>query len=156
MMATSIVRLDRDHAEAAAHLTALHAAVGRLAHEPTPGALDATGEALAYFETAFCDHMAMEDRGVLPTLEAAMGAWCALPAWMRREHGEIRSMIRRVRNTLDRADGDRDRARALADEVGRLDALLTIHVHREDHLLFPIAKLVLDPEQWTAIDRAIA
>jgi len=101
--------------------------------------------------------MAQEDRAVLPTLDAALGAWCLLPDWMRREHADIRAKIVAVRKALQKAaTGDPDLVRTLADEVARLDALLTIHLTREDQWLYPIAKLVLSKEQWSVIDRGIA
>jgi hemerythrin-like domain-containing protein len=157
MNTTGLALLDQDHAEAGQRRAALHAAVSRLQREPDQGAMDATAEALAYFETKFVEHMGREDRGILPVLEAAVGGWCLLPGWMRREHTEIRSKIRDVRAALSKAGPrDPDRVRDLAGEVARLDALLTIHFHREDQWLYPIAKLVLRPEQWTAINQAVA
>lgn len=157
MIASGIVRLDHDHAEAGEKIKTLHAAVGRLTREQVPGALDATREALAYFEKNFIEHMSREDVAVLPVLDLALGAWCQLPAWMRREHGEIRAKIREVRQALERVSkDDPERLRALADQVERLDVLLTIHFQREDQLLYPIAKLALRPEQWSVIEQAIA
>jgi len=157
MIASGIARLDHDHAEAGERIKTLHAAVGRLTREQVPGALQATREALAYFETNFVEHMSREDAAVLPVIDLAVGAWCQLPAWMRREHGEIRAKIREVRQALDRVTrNEPELLRALSDQVERLDVLLTIHFQREDQLLYPIAKLVLRPEQWSVIEQAIA
>src|SRR5678809_1491705 len=112
MIGSGIARLDQDHADTGNRLRTLHAAVGRLQHDQGKGAIAATGEALAYFETTFVDHMAKEDRAVLPTLDAALGAWCLLPDWMRREHGDIRAKVVAVRQALNKAaSGDPDQVR---------------------------------------------
>lgn len=157
MSASGLDHLSREHGEAGRQIKAMLAAAGRLRREPDAGALVATGEALAYFERDFVQHMAREDRGMLPTLEAVFGEWCALPEWMRREHVEIRAKLRDVRRAYDRAGRmGVDRMEPLVSEVERLAALLTIHFHREDAWLYPIARQVLSAEQWAVIERAAA
>jgi len=157
MSTSGLDQLSREHGEAGRRIRAMLAAAGRLRREPDAGALTATGEALAYFERDFVEHMAREDRGMLPTLDAVFGEWCALPAWMRREHVEIRAKLRDVRKAFDRAGGvEADRLEPLVSEVERLAALLTIHFHREDAWLYPIARQVLSAEQWAVIEKAAA
>lgn len=121
------------------------------------GCPSCVGKALEFLEGEFTRHMAREDRALLPILETVMGQWCALPAWMWREHEDLRAGIRRVKDAAVAAGKEAGAGLPrLREEVDRLHALLTIHLHREDGWLLPVAKVVLNDQQWRMVEAALA
>ncbi len=148
--------LTDEHRDALAHAAALHAAVETYIEDPgTENAAD-VWRLLAWFEGPFSRHMAREDAALIPVLDAAMGQWCALPAWMRRDHADLRAAIRAVADALRAGQVHPESgAGAVRREADRLRSLLAIHMHREDEWLMPVARAVLSQQQWDEVARQL-
>ncbi len=161
-MTTSTVVPDRvfdltnDHQDALAHGTAFFDAAAAFAESPTPERVEDLGRTIGWFEGSFIRHMAREDAAVIPVLETVVGQWCALPAWMRRDHDDLRAAIRDARAAVRTARRDPGAAAPdLRRQADRLRSLLAIHFHREDQWLMPVARAMLTQEQWDEIDRQL-
>jgi regulator of cell morphogenesis and NO signaling len=116
-------------------------------------------------------HARREDDALFPALERALSE-ASLTGEMRREHRDIHAEADRFRATLRQlnevehpaivAGGARLGALAEAGEPEALRGtgaalirLLDEHFQKEEEILFPMAREVLDPSQLEAVSRAM-
>jgi hemerythrin-like domain-containing protein len=106
--------------------------------------------------TAFLDgevraHFTLEEEALFPIMARHLGTGQGPLAVMDAEHAAFRDLLRALQDAL--ADGDTPGQRAAAAEI--ID-LLRGHIHKEDHVLFPMATHVLSAEEQQEVDRRAA
>jgi len=166
----------REHVEIMREIEALRGALralegrGESAVAEALPALDAVGHMMA---TRLHLHARLEDEAFFPAVESALGAAGGPTAVMREEHREIHAEAERFRATLRElhevehplivAGGERLRGlragEASAEELRTTGAeivrLLDAHFAKEEGILFPMARQILDPASLSAVARAM-
>lgn len=151
-----VFHLGDEHRDALARCSALGDAIASFDAAPSRERAADARKLIEWFEGAFSRHMAKEDAALIPVLETAMGQWCSLPAWMKRDHDDLRAAIRAAAAALRAAERAPDGGTAdVRREADRLRSLLMIHLHREDEWLMPVARAVLSQAQWDEIARQL-
>jgi len=115
-------------------------------------AVDDTIEFLRQF--ADLQHWHKEEEFLFPALEGAGLPRDGGPVGaMLQEHEQARKLIAALRTAAPRAGADaRSRAR-FAEAARAYVALLTGHIEKENHLLFPMADQALGAEERRRVDR---
>lgn len=134
-----------------------------------PGALPVLRATVRMIDAELLSHARREDDVLFPALERELGEDFGPTAVMRDEHRAIHEQAERFRSTLRRlnevehpaivAAGERLRAlaaaggdaAALAATARALIALLDEHFAKEEQVLFPMAREVLDAGALAAI-----
>lgn len=166
----------REHREIMRDIEALRGAVraleagGESAVAEARPALEAVGRMMG---TRLLLHARLEDDALFPAMESALGTHGGPTEVMRAEHREIHAEAERFRATLRElhdlehpsivaggerlrvltsAGGSAEELRATGAEIIRL---LDAHFGKEEAILFPMAREVLDEEEMASVARAM-
>ena len=109
------------------------------------------GPFAAFLTGEVCAHFALEEEALFPMLARHLGTAQGPLAVMDAEHVAFRDLLRELQDALAAGDvpGQRDAAAAVID-------LLRGHIHKEDHVLFPMATHVLNAGELQEVDRRAA
>ena len=116
----------------------------------TGGAFDLAPFA-AFLSGDVCAHFAIEEEALFPIMARHLGTGQGPLAVMDAEHVAFRGLLHALQDTL--AAGDVPGQRDAAAEIVHL---LRSHIHKEDHVLFPMASHVLSIEEQQEVDRRAA
>lgn len=100
------------------------------------------GRFAAYMESELEGHLRREEEALFPVLERYLGREGGPVGVMLLEHEELRRGTRSLREAV--AAGEVQAARRAAEAVA---SLLAEHIHKEDHVLFPLAMHLLTKEE---------
>jgi hemerythrin-like domain-containing protein len=143
-MSSTIDLLGQQHQEVLARLAAVDAGLlTRGAFDLAPFASFLAGEVRAHF--------ALEEEALFPIMARHLGTGQGPLAVMDAEHVAFRALLQALQDTL--AAGDVPGQRAAAAETIHL---LRGHIHKEDHVLFPMATHMLSAEEQQEVDRRAA
>jgi hemerythrin-like domain-containing protein len=116
-------------------------------------------EALDFFRH-FADgcHHAKEENLLFPLLkERGMPSQGGPIACMLAEHDEGRGYLKAVRENLDAAAlGSREAEQTVYRNAGAYIQMLRQHIQKEDHVLFRMAKMMLQPDDVADLAREFA
>jgi len=96
-------------------------------------------------------HFTLEEEALFPIMARHLGTGQGPLAVMDAEHRAFRDLLRALQDAL--AAGEVPAQRAAAAEI--ID-LLRGHIHKEDHVLFPMATHVLSGEEQQEVDQRAA
>ena len=101
-------------------------------------------ETILRFLRAFADnqHQAKEESALFPELLRTSAANEPPLRQMVFEHDQERSLVEGLEDSLRTKQG-----KEFVHFANRLTGLIRTHIHKEDHILFPIAERCLSPEQ---------
>jgi hemerythrin-like domain-containing protein len=139
-MTTTIGLLGSQHQEVLSRLAAVEAELD--ASDPGLAAFS------AYLQGEVLEHFTLEEQALFPKLERHPAMRQGPLAVMNAEHAEFRTLLEELTAAV-RADA-RDAQRMHAAEI---IALLRAHIHKEDHVLFPLATELLTAEEMADVDR---
>ena len=115
-------------------------------------------EALAAYRAALLEHMAFEEKQILPIYEKLPRIRGSGVEFFTGEHEKIRALLDAVRAIVEplRADDPGVRARVVAafDRSAVLKSLLEHHDLREGQLLYPRLAETLTPDEARALNQA--
>ena len=143
-MSSTIDLLGQQHQEVLARLAAVDAGLlTRGAFDLAPFAWFLAGEVRAHF--------ALEEEALFPIMARHLGTGQGPLAVMDAEHAAFRDLLQALQNALAAGDvpGQRVAAAAIID-------LLRGHIHKEDHVLFPMATRMLSVEEQHEVDHRAA
>ena len=135
-------------------ITKVVAGLGKIAQDLNSGSrVDPdTLKAIVRFMREFADrcHHAKEEDLLFPAMErkGVPESGCPLGG-LRHEHAQGRALVTTLSDAVDRyaADGARD-GREIVEIAGKIDALYTNHIWKENEMVFPMAaRLFSDTEQ---------
>lgn len=144
MSADPIRRFEQEHEVALAALARLERAAEALRNgEPVAAHLVTAREVHGLLCGAVRQHNEDEERALFPVLgeDAPLGPFL-------EEHGTLWKLEEDLVIAIDRAD--RERVSQVALEIV---ALLRTHIHRENEVLFPMARALLGPEGLAIVAR---
>ena len=144
-MAGAIELLSAQHQDVLQHLAAV---------ETETTARDGANLAdfAAYLEKEVAEHFTLEEQALFPALARHLGADHGPLAMMNAEHASFRELLSDLVDAVRVDDRPAQRAHAIA-----LIDLLRAHIHKEDHVLFPMAAhLLSEGEQAEVNERAAA
>ena len=167
----AIDQLLREHAEFRGEMQRLSAAIsgpeGGAAWADALGRMRKFGEMMA---GKLARHAAKEDQVLFPALEAKLGTTFPPAEVMRGEHREIHARGAQLRQTLAElaevdhpaihAGGEALRRMAAGDGRGpaaqrlaaeQILALLESHFEKEEEILFPMARQILEPAELASL-----
>ena len=144
-MTQTIELLSAQHQEVLQHLAAVEVAT-------KTGAGANLADFAAYLEKEVTQHFTLEEHALFPALARHLGVDHGPLAVMNAEHASFRELLCELASAV-RAD---DRT-AQCTHARALIELLRGHIHKEDHVLFPMAaRLLSEGEQAEVNDRAAA
>ncbi len=176
-MTDPIDHLLEEHAAIMARVADLRRALSDLEERgpaALPGAMPAFTAASRMMSTTLVRHAKKEDEALFPALEAAWGRVDGTPtAIMRMEHSKIHNRVNLLQETLRQLNAVEHPAivsrgaelreaveeGADAEALGRVGEeivrLLEMHFGKEEAILFPMAREVLDPGTLADVMRRI-
>lgn len=139
------------HEEGLAHLRRLGCYIQRVERrEVTEEVLEGIRRATAFINKEVRVHNEKEEELLFPELEKVLPP--KGPTFvMREEHRRLWEVLEKVETTLERLERDREAIDELVAPVQFVVQLLSEHIHKENSVLFPMAKQLLAPEQMAAI-----
>ncbi len=139
------------HEEGLAHLRRLGGYIQRVERrEVTEEVLEGIRRATAFINKEVRVHNEKEEELLFPELEKVLPP--KGPTFvMREEHRRLWEVLEKVETTLERLERDREAIDELVAPVQFVVQLLSEHIHKENSVLFPMAKQLLAPEQMAAI-----
>jgi hemerythrin-like domain-containing protein len=140
-MTTTIPLLNAQHQEVLARLAAVEA-------DLQTGGDHELGAFGAYLELEVMQHFTLEEQALFPPLARHLSMTQGPLAVMNAEHAEFRELLQGLTAAV--------RAGAYADQrahAGEIIELLRAHIHKEDHVLFPMAEQLLSAEELAEVDR---
>lgn len=150
--------LSHEHQAILLLIRVLETMSGRLeAGEPVdPGHLEKAVDFIKVFADK-CHHGKEEDL-LFPAMEKAGIPRSGGPLGvMLSEHVAGRSYVKAMTESLPGIQkGDQAAARAFAENARKYGALLTQHIHKEDHVLYPMADARLSPSQQKELEACFA
>jgi hemerythrin-like domain-containing protein len=113
--------------------------------------------AMIYYLDTFSErmHHPKEDRFLFKALRSRGAEAAAVVADLEKEHAAGGEALKRLEQSLVRYEegGDKEFP-AFAEAVARFVGGYRDHMHKEEHIVFPLAERLLTPQDWAAIDRA--
>jgi len=100
------------------------------------------GEALEVFARALNAHFDAEEQQIFPRFEAAIGMVAGPTLVMRGEHKEMRAILARLQDALERKDAD-----DFAGEGETLLIMMQQHNMKEENILYPMCDSTLAAER---------
>lgn len=173
-MKDPIDRLLEEHRDIMAQVEGLRRAVKALEERGEDAVTEVLPELKAVgrmMATQLLSHAQREDEALFPALEAVFGRTGSPTEMMRLEHREIHAEAEIFRQTLHElnqvehpaimAGGERLRglaafgvgARQLRDTGAEIVRLLDLHFGKEEDILFPMAREILDPAALERVGR---
>ncbi len=140
-MTMTIPLLGAQHQDVLARLAAVEAEL------ETPGDHDLTAFS-TYLESEVMHHFTLEEQALFPPLARHLGTTQGPLAVMEAEHAEFRALLQGLTAAVRAAAHGAQRAIA-----GEIIELLRAHIHKEDHVLFPMAEQLLNGEEIAEVDR---
>jgi hemerythrin-like domain-containing protein len=140
-MTTTIPLLNAQHQDVLVRLAAVEAEL------KTPGDHDLTAFS-TYLESEVMHHFTLEEQALFPVLARHLGTTQGPLAVMDAEHAEFRELLQGLTTAV--RTGAHGPQRAIAGEIIEL---LRVHIHKEDHVLFPMAEQLLSAEAIAEVDR---
>jgi hemerythrin-like domain-containing protein len=110
--------------------------------------VDRIEEMVDFFRT-FTDgcHHAKEEKRLFMEMKNQAGAAAGPISVMLHDHEAGRQHVRTIADLIPRArEGDRDAVHAIQLNLEAYVALLRMHIHKENNILFPMATRLLPPE----------
>jgi hemerythrin-like domain-containing protein len=143
-----------DHDQVLEHLTSLRRATRSLeSHGFSPEAFQKVQSALAFIEDEVSVHNRSEEVALFPVLERYVEGPTRV---MREEHKVLKTefqKLRRAVSRLQRRPPDRTAARELSEASQSLIQLFVNHIHKENHILFPLVQRFLTKEALREVAR---
>ena len=150
--------LTEDHANFVEKLTELEATLDEMmeTREASEGNIDLLEEAIRFLEEELLPHFDLEERVVLPALEAKVGRYGSLVNVVEYEHSEIRREIGKLGESLAALKTKRDGPHfPEIQEINRHGVFtiqfLSDHFRKEKMSLFPTARQELSQEELERI-----
>jgi hemerythrin-like domain-containing protein len=137
---TTIAILGSQHRDVLDRLAAIEAALAADDDSDLPAFA-------AFLQAEVMEHFTLEERALFPKLERHLPVGQGPLAVMHAEHTEFRALLEELDSAV-RA-GARDAQRLHAAEI---IGLLRAHIHKEDHVLFPLASQLLSAEEMSEVD----
>jgi iron-sulfur cluster repair protein YtfE (RIC family) len=146
------------HLELLPHVAFIRSAADAVGHSSTEDLIEDVDEVLGFLTHALLPHAEVEDRIIYPAVDKAAGS-CETTRTMSRDHVEIARLaeqLRRMRPRAYAAGTDTTVAREFRRVLYGLHAILSLHVAKEEELLFPLLEDRLTDAEARALTRAIA
>jgi hemerythrin-like domain-containing protein len=113
--------------------------------------------AMIYYLDTFSErmHHPKEDRFLFKAMRSRGAEAAAVVADLEKEHAAGGEALKRLEQSLVRYEegGDKEFP-AFAEAVSKFVAGYRDHMHKEEHIVFPLAERLLSAQDWAAIDRA--
>jgi hemerythrin-like domain-containing protein len=103
---------------------------------------DAAAQALSAFAAELNTHFDAEEQQIFPRFEAAIGMVAGPTLVMRGEHKEMRAILARLQDALERKDAD-----DFAGEGETLLIMMQQHNMKEENILYPMCDSTLAAER---------
>jgi len=149
-----IAQLMLDHDQLLQQLAALRRATRSLeANGYSPEVFGKVQKSLVFIEEEVSIHNRSEEEALFPVLERYVEGPTRM---MREEHKVLKTEFRKFRSAvsrLERRRADRGAARQLSDVSQSLVQLFVNHIHKENHILFPLVQRFLTKEALREVAR---
>lgn len=149
-----IARFMQDHDEALVQLSSLSKATKAIAEAGFTGdAYSRVLRAVEFIEVEVSIHNRSEEEALFPVLERYVEGPTEL---MREDHKVLKKEFRRLRRAVDRLGAHRsDRAVAsdLASVSRGIVQIFVNHIHKENHILFPLVQKFLTKDALREVAR---
>jgi hemerythrin-like domain-containing protein len=149
-----IAQLMQEHDEALLKLSSLRKASQSIAERGfTEEAFDDVLSALEFIEEEVSVHNKSEEDALFPVLERYVEGPTKL---MRQEHKEMKKEFRKLRSVVIKVGknrGDRDADRELHDTSRVIIQRFVNHIHKENHILFPLVQKFLTKDALREVAR---
>jgi len=149
-----IARFMQEHDEALVQLSALNKATTAIAESGfTVDAYRKVIRAVEFIELEVSVHNRSEEEALFPVLERYVEGPTAL---MREDHRVLKKEFRRLRRAVDRLGAHRDDVAAAADLASVSRGMVQIfvnHIHKENHILFPLVQKFLTKDALREVAR---
>jgi len=149
-----IAQFMQEHDQALSQLSSLTKATRLIeAQGFTADAFRKVKTALEFIDDEVSVHNKREEEALFPVLERYVEGPTQL---MRDEHKVLRREFRRLRTAVTRLDRDRE-SMAVAQELARVSRgmvqLFVNHIHKENHILFPLVQKFLTRDALREVAR---
>lgn len=149
-----IAQFMREHDEMLIHLSSLNKASTSIAqHGFSVDAFDRINGALHFIEDEVSVHNKREEEALFPVLERYVEGPTRL---MRQEHKNLRKDFRRLQQAVQRLEkkkNDRELAADLESVAKSIVQGLVNHIHKENHILFPLVQKFMTKDALREIAR---
>jgi hemerythrin-like domain-containing protein len=149
-----IAQFMQDHDEALVHLSALNKTSTAIAENGfTEDAFIRLRRAAGYLEEEVSVHNKREEEALFPVLERYVEGPTRL---MRDDHKQLSREVRRLRRAMKRVNEHRSSkaaARDLSSVSKNIVQLMVNHIHKENHILFPLVQKFLTKDALREIAR---
>jgi hemerythrin-like domain-containing protein len=147
-----IAQFMQEHDEALERLKILNKAVSAVSQNGySYGNFRQIAGALKFIEKEVRDHNRKEERALFPALEQHVAGPTRI---LRNEHKKLRAKYIRLKKAADRLNNNRDSFSAikkLAGESKETVQLLVNHIHKENHILFPLVRKFISKDKMREI-----
>jgi uncharacterized protein len=144
----------QEHDEALVQLSALKKATAAIAEAGfTNEAYRKILRAVEFIEVEVSVHNRSEEEALFPVLERYVEGPTGL---MRKDHRVLKKEFRRLRRCVDRLDAHRNNRGAAADLAAVSKVIVQIfvnHIHKENHILFPLVQKFLTKDALREVAR---
>lgn len=148
---TAIDRLYEEHRQVTAALDELDGLLARAGGSAAPedwtGIIADIRRLADELDRELTTHLALEEERLFPAMERYIGREGGPIAVMLMEHEGMRRAVQRLRDAAGRASSSPEPVAEILDAGGELISLLSEHIHKEDHVLFPMALRMLAPKE---------
>lgn len=149
-----IARFMQEHDEALVQLASLNKSTRSIAEEGfTMEAYHRLLTAVEFIEEEVSIHNKSEEEALFPVLERYVEGPTKL---MREDHKELKREFRRLRKAVDKVGArrkDSAAARELASTSKMIVQLFVNHIHKENHILFPLVQKFLTKDALREVAR---
>lgn len=149
-----IARFLQEHDHALQELSSLGKAVRSIEREGwTPEADRRIDRALEFIHDEVGVHNKREEEALFPVLERYVEGPTAV---MRADHVVLRKEFRRLRLAVTRmrkSKGSPELAQACAETARRVIQIFVNHIHKENHILFPLVRKFLTKDAMREVAR---
>jgi iron-sulfur cluster repair protein YtfE (RIC family) len=149
-----IAQLMQEHDEALVHLSSLSKATRSIAeHGFTVDAYQRILSALEFIEDEVSVHNKSEEEALFPVLEKYVEGPTQL---MRKDHREMKKEFIRLRNAVEKVGKNRQSkvaARKLYEVAKGIIQRFVNHIHKENHILFPLVQKFLTKDALREVAR---
>jgi hemerythrin-like domain-containing protein len=146
----------QEHDEALVQLSALNKSSRSLVEDGfSMGAFRRLQDAVAFVEEEVGFHNKREEEALFPVLERYVEGPTGL---MRDEHRTLKKEFGRLRRSFDRLDRHRSSKAAAEEVAGVAKGIVQImvnHIHKENHILFPLVQKFLTKDALREIARRL-
>jgi len=144
----------QEHDEALVQLSSLNKSTTAIADSGfTSEAYRKVLRAVEFIEVEVSVHNRSEEEALFPVLERYVEGPTAL---MREDHKVLKKEFRRLRRAVDRVGAQRNDRTAAADLASIARVIVQIfvnHIHKENHILFPLVQKFLTKDALREVAR---